>query len=435
MKELPNVLEMEKEVLSAMLLEDGKVVPAVAAILKADDFYRTEHKIIYTAILKIYESGRCDFLSLIEELRRTEYLKKIGLQYMHGLLEYAFSTARAERQAEMILEKSKLRQLIRIGENLSEEASKDLKPVDELLSEAEKKIMDVSQNRSRQLIDAKTGLLEAFESALGNKDGSKGLNCGFIDLNKAINGLKKTDLIILAARPSMGKTALALNMAMAASKEAPVIFFSLEMSQQQLFERMLTAGSKVPISKIREGYLNDYDKNAIVQAVELLSERKLFVDDTRAQTLMNIKAQALRVKHECKDLGLIVVDYIQLMQGSKEYRGNRVQEVSEISRGLKVLAGELDVPILALSQLSRAVEMRADKRPQLSDLRESGSIEQDADIVMFLYREDYYDRYTDKHDVAEVNVAKNRNGRTTTASLLFNADIQLFNNFTRKEWN
>ena len=272
-----------------------------------------------------------------------------------------------------------------------------------------------------------------YEQALGNKDGSKGLNCGFIDLNKAINGLKKSDLIILAARPSMGKTALALNMAMAAAKEAPVIFFSLEMSQQQLFERMLTAGSKVPISKIREGYLNDYDKNAIAQAAESLSNRKFFVDDTRAQTLMNIKAQALRVKHECKGLGLIVVDYIQLMQGSKEYRGNRVQEVSEISRGLKVLAGELDVPVLALSQLSRAVEMRADKRPQLSDLRESGSIEQDADIVMFLYREEYYDRDTDKHDIAEVNIAKNRNGKIATASLLFNADIQLFNNFTRRE--
>lgn len=436
-RELPHVPEMEKKVLSACMLQNGEIIPAVSEILTADDFYRPENKVIFTALLKVYETGNVDALTVIEELRRVGKIEQVTRVYIFDLVDYEFTIRRAVGYAKEIREKSQLRQLIRLGEELADRAQRAVEPVEELLATAEKKLLAAS-NQSSQNMEAIEPIALRTLKHLGevkNGGGLLGVSTGFIDLNYQTGGFRNSDLIILAARPSMGKTALALNMALEASKYVETAIFSLEMSKEQLTQRLFSSISGVDARRIVNADLQNSDFQPLLEAAEILSQRKLFIDDTAGLTLAEIRARARarRLKHE-QGLGLIVIDYIQLMQGSKEFRGNRVQEVSEISRGLKALARELNIPILALSQLSRSVEMRAEKKPQLSDLRESGSLEQDADIVMFLYREEYYNQedFT-VEGLAELIIAKNRNGATGKIDLQFEKKNLLFRNLTKIE--
>lgn len=432
----PNELEMEKHLLSAMMLKDGEVIPEVVEILKASDLYRPEHQMIFSAIVKVYEeTGHCDVLAVQAELEKRKQMKKVKLGYLLSLIDRTFTTVYAVRQAKAIREKAQARQLIVSCLDIAEKAGEGVVSIEELIVDAESKIQataNVTAQRAEDLVSILVRTYEEIGKRAKSGDSLLGTDTGFLNVNMLTGGLRKSDLIILAARPSMGKTALALNIATAASLKVPTLIFSLEMSKEQLGQRLFSSASRVNATRIQNGTLTDNEWSKVVDALEHLERCQMHIDDTRGLTLPEIRMRAKRHRKQ-HGLGLVVVDYIQLIQGSKEYKGNRVQEVSEISRGLKALAGDLDVPILALSQLSRSVEMRADKRPQLSDLRESGSIEQDADIVMFLYREEYYNRdETDNQNIAELIVAKNRNGKTGSVSLRFESEYVLFSAVVRR---
>lgn len=436
MKNYPEVIEMEKKLLCALLLKEGKVIPQVSEILNAQDFYREEHKIIYRAIMKIYDSGNVPDLLLIEdELKRTKELEKINRVYLFSLLDYEFTTSRAIRFACLIKEMSQRRKLKELGEELAYKAGETDITIEELLNDADKMFQIAMEPNKGSMEEAVSAGLEAFERYKKRRAGGSGLSgvtTGLFGLDRVTFGLQKSDLIILAARPSMGKTALALNIALAASKQISTVLFSLEMSIPQISDRMISSLGRVSMSKIREGTTSDVEDAAIEQALEFLDNRQLYFNDASSLTLFELRMQVKRLK-KTHNLGLVIIDYIQLMQSGNAKRDNRVQEVSEISRGLKALAKELNIPILVLSQLNRNLEMRADKRPMLSDLRESGSIEQDADIVMFLYRDEYYNRDdADNQNVAELIIAKNRNGATGMIPLHFEKKYLLFSDLTRK---
>ena len=441
MKELPQVTEMELELLGMLLLKDGKAIPTVSAILKAEDFFRDEHKIIYDTILSLYiRKITPNILSIVEELRHTEELDKVGLSLVLSLGEVAFTTAYAESYALTIKEKSSLRQLIKAGEEIISDAYEDKKPVDEILDSAERKIFSVTAKSGGVEVEAVQPILKrAFERiqlAVENKGKPTGVGSGFIEFDKATSGLQKSDLILIAARPSMGKTAFALNIGLNAALRGNVVaIFSLEMSKEQLGQRLLSSHSGIDSHKLNTGNLTEDEIIEIAGTVDALSNIKLFIDDTAAISALELRSKARRLKNE-RGLDLIIIDYLQLMQG-KSARNisevNRQQEISEISRSLKALARELNIPVIALSQLSRNVELRADKRPLLSDLRESGSLEQDADIVMFLYREEYYNHETENQNVAELIVAKNRNGPTTSMKLHFARECMRFANLAFNE--
>ena len=436
MKELPQVVDMELELLGMLLLKEGLVIPTVSAILKSEDFFREEHKIIYDTILNLYvRKITPNMLTIAEELRRTNEIEKVGYGLIMSLGEVAFTTAYAENYAQTIKEKSSLRQLIKAGEEIVTEAYDDNKPVDEILDIAEKKIFNVTAKSGGTEMEIVQPILkrsfEKIQLAVENKGLPTGVSSGFTDFDKVTSGLQKSDLILIAARPSMGKTALALNLALnAALKNNVVAIFSLEMSKEQIGHRLLSAHSGIDSLKLNTGNLDENEIIEIANTVDYLSGIKLFIDDTAAISILELRSKARRLKNE-RGLDLIIIDYLQLMQGGKSSRGNefnRQQEISEISRSLKALARELKVPVVALSQLSRNVELRADKRPLLSDLRESGSLEQDADIVMFLYREEYYNQETENTNIAEVIIAKNRNGPTASMKLQFKRECMRFGN-------
>lgn len=427
------IIEVEKKLISALMLKGGEVIPSILDILKPADFYRVEHRVIYAAIIKIYERNEVDWLALEAQLRREDVIDKVTMPYLLSLINQEYTNLRAERYAREIKDASQLRALSSICKEFTDRAEKGTEPASVLLEDIEQKILSATNEATPSVESISEFLARTLEQIPQQSNALIGLDTGLYDLNKVTGGLKKSDLIILAARPSMGKTALALNIASAVARKNVVLMFSLEMSKEQLGQRLISAQSNVPMSKIQQGRLTDDERGSIADAACTLVENKLYVDDTAAITLQHLRNKARRLKHE-HGLDLIVVDYIQLMQASKEYRGNRVQEVSELSRGLKALARELDVPILALSQLSRSVEIRADKRPMLSDLRDSGSIEQDADIVMFLYREEYYNHDDDiSANLAELIIAKNRNGATTSLQLQFAKEIQRFRDYTRRD--
>ncbi len=434
--ELPQALEMEKFVLGAMLLKDGEIIPTIISILKTDDFYRPEHRIIFETILKLYQKKIIpNVLSLMEELRTEGNLEKIGLQYVLGIVETAHTTAFAEHYANIIKEKSILRSLIHAGEEIIQEAMAAQSPLNEILDNTEKKIFSItSKNESSEFENLDPILQRSFEKirrAMDDPHGLTGIKTDFNDFDRLTSGLQKSDLILLAARPSMGKTALALNMAMNAALPQNggniVAIFSLEMSREQLGHRLLSSYSGINSQKLSTGNFENNDFSELMNTLDYLTGTKLFIDDTAGISVLELRSKARRIKNE-HGLDLIVIDYLQLMQGTprKGADYNRQQEISEISRSLKALARELKVPILALSQLSRSVELRADKRPMLSDLRESGSLEQDADMVMFLYREEYYDKEAENSNIAELVIAKNRNGPTTTINLQFNKECMRF---------
>ena len=425
---LPNVIEMEKFVLGAMILKDGLVIPAVSAIISEDDFYRPEHKLLYRRILDLYNKGVVpNILSLVEILRQNDELKKVGEELVGSLSNAAYTTAFAELHARKIKEKSTLRKLIKASDSISYEASQDLQPLPEILDNAEKKIFAItSQNESSEFEELQPILERVYKKILaGNTEGVK---CGISDLDNITNGFQNSDLILIAARPSMGKTAFALNIALnAANKSHAIALFSLEMSKEQIAKRFFSIDSQLDALKIMKGKLEDGDDKILDESYNRLNDYKIFVDDTAGISVMELRSKARRLKAS-KNIELIIIDYLQLMQGSagKKSSDNRQQEISEISRSLKGLARELNIPVIALSQLSRNVELRAEKKPQLSDLRESGSLEQDADIVMFLYRPEYYNHTDENANQAELIIAKNRNGPTTALQLYFKKECMLF---------
>ena len=425
-------IEMEKKLLSAMMLKESKVIPEVSTIVTAEEFYRVEHRLIYRALLAVYERGTPPDALLIEkELRRTGDLDKVNRRYLFTLIDYEFTTSRAVTYAQEIHNSAVLRQMLETCAAITESIKDGSDDVSQLLEMAEKKMFACLNQKKTPLTKVSEPTLNRLfqiEEAMRNPDSLHGVSTGLIALNQVTNGLQKSDLILLAARPSMGKTALALNIAwQAAKKGKTVAIFSLEMGIRQLTQRFLSMISGVNLQQIKTGQISQEEFETVTAAADSLTSLKIYVDDTSGQSLREIKTESRRLL-QTVGLDLIVIDYIQLMQGAKAE--NRVQEVSAISRGLKVLARELNVPILALSQLSRATELRAEKKPQLSDLRDSGSLEQDADIVMMLYREEYYSHEAEDANIAELNIAKNRNGETKTMRLFFSKETQLFGDLT-----
>ncbi|MBR2775116.1 MAG: replicative DNA helicase [Selenomonadaceae bacterium] len=436
---IPEAIEVEKKLLSALMIKGGEAIPEIATLLTAEDFYRQEHKLIYKAMLRLSNNGiPLDVLIVEQTLRKSGDLDKVTRQYLFGLLPLEYTTLRAETYAKVIRQKSLMRQIMTAGKKLAVAASDERNRIEDVLGYAEKEILSIA-NRQVQTGFEDVGeiLQRSFERIHymhAHRGETLGVESGLTDLDRILNGFQKSDLILLAARPSMGKTALALNIAMNASKEKVenvVAMFSLEMSKVQLGNRLLSTASGVNSQQLNTGNFGDDDMNKLISGLEQLSKCKLYIDDTASIGLMELRSKARRIKYE-RGLDMIIIDYLQLMQGGKAE--NRQQEISEISRTLKAMARELDVPIIALSQLSRSVELRAEKKPQLSDLRESGSLEQDADIVMFLYRDEYYNREdAENKNIAELIIAKNRNGPTTSLHLYFNKETMKFDDLTRAD--
>ena len=419
----PNDAEAEQAVLGSMLVDKDAVL-TVLEILKPEDFYRNEHAEIYGAILDLYEASKpVDLLTLKEQLRiRGKYDVVNGFEYLASLTNPMYSIANVEDYANIVWEKSILRKLIKASNKISKESYEALDDATAITERAEKEIFNIVQRKSSSYALIKDVLIDTFnnlEELATREEGVIGVPSGFIDLDNRTLGFMPGQLIIVAARPAMGKSAFALNILANAAirSKKSVVYFSLEMSKEELTSRVLASEAMVDSQKIRSGKLEDEDWISLTNASGTLSEAKIILDDTSGFTPIELRAKCRKLKME-HDIGLVVIDYLQLMDASK-VSASRQADISEISRSLKVLAREIGVPIIALSQLSRAPEQRPDHRPMLSDLRESGSIEQDADMVMFLYRDDYYNPETDKKNIAEVILAKNRAGSTGTTELLW----------------
>lgn len=431
---VPFAEEAEAGIISAMF-KDREVIQDIVQLVRDTDFYKPENAILFKAILEIDESGQSvDLVTMTNKLRKENLLEKAGGVFYLGQIAAAPSTVYNVKQyAKIVQEKSTMRQLIRISDGIRNRCFDDAEPVESILDDAERLVLDISKQRQRNDVTRVDEIvptnLEKIEEAAKQEDEITGIPSGFIDLDHMTNGWQRSDLIILAARPAMGKTALCLNMAANAAIDYhyPVAIFSLEMSKEQLVMRMLAAAARIDQKRLRTGQLNPDEWGAFLQKIGPLTSAPIYIDDTPAITIRELRAKARRLQSREGDLGLILVDYLQLMGGSGNSE-NRQQEVSEISRSLKALARELNVPIIALSQLSRTVEQTKDKRPQLSHLRESGSLEQDADIVLFIHREEYYNEDTDRHGIADVIIAKHRNGPTGTVELAFQNELTRFDN-------
>lgn len=420
----PQNLEAEVSTLGALLL-DSEAVMKVADLLSSVDFYRPEHALIYDAMLGLFEKRvPIDLITVSEELTRIKKLDEAGGAAKLSSLVSAVATAtNVQHYASIVREKAMLRRLIHAAGDIGELGYQEELDTERVLDQAESTLFQVTQRFLKQnFISIRSILDDSFErlGLLANQDGSlRGVPTGFRGLDRILGGLQRSDLLIIAARPSMGKTTFVLNIAehVAVEEKKVVGIFSLEMSKEQLVDKLISSMGRVDSWKLRNGQLSEDDMSNLIQAQGLLAEAPLFIDDAPMASVMEVRAKARRLQAE-HGLDLVVIDYLQLMQGSARNQENRVQEVSEISRSLKALAKELNCPVIALSQLSRAVEARNDKRPMLSDLRESGSIEQDADVVMFLYRDDYYNKNKEEHDhLVEVIVSKHRNGPTGEAKL------------------
>ncbi len=434
----PNSVDAEKSTLGSMLL-DRDAIAKVIEILKENDFYREANSIIFNAINNLFDKGEpVDLVTITEELREAGNLDVVGgASYINSLVNSVPTAANVEHYAKIVEEKSILRRLIKIADQIAQLGYSGDLEIDNILDNAEQLIFNISQKRSVQSFDGiKDILMETFENIekLSANDGAVvGIPTGFRDLDKMTSGLQPSDLVILAARPSMGKTALALNIAQYAAVKAKesVAIFSLEMSKSQLVQRMLCSEAQVDSHRLRTGQLRDTDWRRLSKAAGSLSESRIFIDDTPGIRVMEMRAKARRIQAE-HGLDLILIDYLQLMQG-RSGSESRQQEVSEISRSLKGLARELNVPVVSLSQLSRAVEQRNDKRPQLSDLRSSGSIEQDADVVAFIYRDDYYNPDSERAGITEIIIGKQRNGPVGTVELAFQKEYTRFVDLSKRE--
>nr|WP_041914462.1 replicative DNA helicase [Selenomonas ruminantium] len=428
----PQNIEAEQAVLGAMLIKKEAIIE-VQEILQPDDFYRETHRIIYEAMVRLQNNDEAvDLVTLTEELRKTDMLDKVGgLGFITQLANIVGTAANVSYHAKIVKEKAELRNLINVATEIAGKAYEDSDEVENIMDEAEKKILAVASRQGGGAFESmKNIVMRTFERInvlYESKGGLTGLSSGFKDLDRLTAGLQKSDLILVAARPSMGKTAFTLNIASYVGLHgSSVAFFSLEMSKEQLMQRMLCSEGGIDASKLRTGQLDEVEWNKLVAVADKMSRAPIYIDDTAGITVMELRSKARRLKAE-HGLDLIIIDYLQLMQGrASKNSDNRQQEISEISRSLKALARELDVPVIALSQLSRSVESRQIKKPMLSDLRESGSLEQDADIVMFLYREDYYDKDTENKNITEIIVAKHRNGPVDSIQLFFQKEFTKF---------
>ena len=435
----PQNTEAEQSVLGSILMDKDAIIK-VADILKPEDFYREDHATIYRCILKLFEKRKpIDMVTLTDELEKEKKLKEVGgASYITTLVNSVPTAAHVVTYANMVHQKATLRRLISAAGDIAELGFQEEIDLDTILDKAESTLFNVSQDYVKSYFTPIKDILEqSFDriDKLHKEKGSiRGVPTGFHDLDNILAGLQPSDLVILASRPSIGKSSLALNIAdhVACETKLPVGIFSLEMSKEQIIDRLLCLRGAVDSWKLRTGNLEDEDFGKLNYAMGMLSEAPIFIDDAPFLNVMELRTKARRLQME-HGLNLIVLDYLQLMTGvNSKGSDNRVQEVSEISRSLKALARELNVPVLALSQLSRAVEHRPDRRPVLADLRESGSIEQDADVVMFIYREDYYDKETEKKNIAEILIRKHRNGPTGDVQLFFKQEYMKFGTIEKK---
>lgn len=441
--ELPAAVDTEKRLLNLMLTK-GESLPLIIDALTAEEFYREEHRLIFRAIVDIYNEGSSPDTTLIfEKLTKRGEDDRVSRMYVFSLTNYNSASSSVEKYIKIIKEKFFLRNVIYACEELLEAAYDQTNEANFVLELLEQKFLAITTKTDNKvgfesLGDITQRSFKKIQYLHEHPDEVNGVPTGLADLDKITNGLHNADLILLAARPSMGKTALALNIAANTAKKSKriVALFSLEMNKEQLGNRFLSTASNVNSMYLNTGNLSDGDMNSLIESAEDMPSLKIYIDDTPGLSIIDIRSKIRKMRHERGGLDLIIIDYLQLMQGSrsKYSEQNRQQEISEISRGLKALAREMNVPILALSQLSRQVEQRAEKKPQLSDLRESGSLEQDADMVMFLYRDEYYNRDdSDNENIAELIIAKNRNGPTTSIRLQFQKEIMRFGDLTRVE--
>ena len=434
----PQNTDAEASLLGSILLDSDALV-RVADKISAVDFYDPAHSAIYQGVMALYEARKpIDVLTLSNELKESNKLDTAGgSSYLADLTNMVPTAAHAEHYAEIVSEKAIRRRLIRASEEINSLGYNEEKKVHTLLESAEQELFGVSQKYIRQDLTSVEEILSASFDRLDelhkDKDSLRGVPTGFRDIDNTLAGLQQSDLLILAARPSMGKSTLAMNIAhnVATKAEQSVLVFSLEMSKEQLVDRLLAAEAGIDAWNIRTGNLSDADFEKLGQAMGTLSEAPIYIDDTPGISVLEMRTKARREQHK-RPLGMIIVDYLQLMSGSVSTGDNRVQEISEISRGLKAMARELNVPLMALSQLSRSVENRSPQIPQLADLRESGSIEQDADVVMFIYREDYYNPETERQHITDLLIKKHRNGPTGSVELYFHPDLLQFRDIDRR---
>lgn len=435
----PQNLEAEQSVIGSMLIDKNAIIKVVEH-LKPDSFYRDAHRYIFEAVLELFDRGEpVDLVTVTETLRKMGKLEAVGGSvYVADLINSVPTAANIDYYAKIVEEKATLRRLIDAGTQMVKNAFDQPENVDQILDQAEKTIFNIALKRVHEgfhkIDEVLKKVLDRIDRLYGKKEHITGVPTGFTDLDNMTAGLQNSDLVIIAARPSVGKTALALNIAqnIAIRFGLPIAIFSLEMSKDQLAQRMLCSEAEIDALRLKTASLPDTGWKKLTRALAKLSEAPIYVDDTASATAMEIRAKCRRLKLE-KGLGCVVIDYLQLMSGRGRIE-NRVQEISDIARSLKTLARELDIPVIALSQLSRAVEQRTDRIPRLSDLRESGEIEQTADVVMFIHREDYYNPQSDRGNVAEIIIAKQRNGPVGTVNLVFRKDITKFcNKETRYE--
>ena len=433
---LPHSVEAEQSVIGSMIMDRDAIMTA-SEVITSEDFYQSQYGVLFDAMLELYNEGKpVDLVTLQERLREKDVPPEISsLEFAKDLLDAVPTSANVRHYATIVQEKSMLRKLIKVNEEIANTCYLAKERTEDILEETEKKIFDLLQYRSTgDFVPIKQVVLNALdkiEKASKNKGAVTGIPTGFIDLDYKTSGFQPSDLILIAARPSMGKTAFVLNVAqnMAFKEGKTVAIFSLEMSKEQLVNRLFSLESKVDSQALRTGNLTDEDWAKLIEGAAVVGKSNLIIDDTPGISIAELRSKCRKFKLE-HNLGIIIIDYLQLMSGGKRSE-SRQQEISEISRSLKAVARELNVPVVALSQLSRAVEQRPDHRPMLSDLRESGAIEQDADVVMFLYRDDYYNKDTDKKNIAEVIIAKQRNGPIGTVELVWLPNYTKFANMKK----
>ena len=430
--------EAERAVIGSMLMDADAIVTA-SEMITSDDFYQRQYGILFDVMTELYgEDKPVDLVTLQERLKNKDVPPELtSVEFISGILNDVPTSANIKHYAETVAEKALLRRMIRANEEIANTCYLGKEPVDQILEETEKKIFDLLQKKSSDdfvpIRDVVLSVIDKIELAAKHKGTVTGLATGFYDLDYKTSGFQPSDLILVAARPSMGKTAFVLNLAqyIAVKNKVPTAIFSLEMSKDQLVNRLLSMESKVDSQLIRTGNLSANDWEKLIESAGDISKAPLIIDDTPGISISELRSKCRKFKLE-NDLGLVIIDYLQLMSGGSKRTDSRQQEISEISRSLKALAREINAPVIALSQLSRACETRPDHRPILSDLRESGAIEQDADVVMFIYRDDYYNKDTDKKNISEIIIAKQRNGPIGTVELVWLPNYTKFANKSKK---
>ena len=437
---LPHSIEAEQSVIGSMLM-DREAVIAASEIIVGSDFYQHQYGVMFDAMVELFNEGKpVDLVTLQDRLKEKDVPPEVSsLDFVRDIVTMVPTSANVRSYAQIVHEKAVLRKLIRTTEEIANTCYAGKDPLEDILADTEKQIFNLLQSRSTQdfvpIKQVAINVLEKIEEAYKTQGTVTGVPTGFIDLDYKLSGFQPSDLVLIAARPSMGKTAFVLNVVdhVAVRQKLPCMVFSLEMSKEQLVNRMLSMESNVDAQKLRTGSLTDSDWDAVVEGVGIIGNAKLVIDDTPGISISELRSKCRKMKLE-HGLSIVIIDYLQLMSGSgKGGNDNRQQEISEISRSLKALAREMHAPVVALSQLSRACETRTDHRPMLSDLRESGAIEQDADVVMFLYRDDYYNKDTEHPNEAEVIIAKQRNGPIGTVTLIWKPEYTKFVNATRPQ--